>query len=306
MVDTPQPAVLSEIASQPECWARAGGLAAEFADVLPQAGERVAVIGCGTSWFIAMAYACLREAAGLGVTDAFTASEFPAGRGYDRVVAISRSGTTTEVADALARRPRQTKAVSLVGVIDTPVAATADQVVPLDFADERSVVQTRFATTSLALLRAHLGHDLRPVIEDARASLAFELPRRWIDAGQVAYLGVGWTIGLAQEAALKLRESSQGWAEAYPAMDYRHGPIAIAQPGRLVWMFGTAPEGLAAQVRATGAEWISDPGDPLADLVRAQRLAVARAQALGLDPDHPRNLTRSVVLDADLLDGAGQ
>ena len=293
----PEPHVLAEIASQPQCWERAVELAPQHLAALPQPGERVAAIGCGTSWFMAMAYASLREAAGLGPTDAFTASEFPAGRGYDRVVAISRSGTTTEVADALRRLPDQTASVGLVGVAGTPVADLADHMVLLDFADEQSVVQTRFATTSLALLRAHLGQDLRPAIADVRAALEAEIPQRWVDAEQIAYLGAGWTVGLAQEAALKAREASQAWVEAYPAMDYRHGPIAIAQPGRLAWMFGTAPAGLAEQVRATGAEWVDDPGDPMADLVRAQRLAVAKAQARGLDPDRPRHLTRSVVLD---------
>src|SRR5258705_8689650 len=86
-----------EIASQPECWIRAVELASDSAAALPGPGERVAVVGCGTSWFMAMCYAGLREAAGQGETDAFAASEFPAGRRYDRIVAITRSGTTTEV-----------------------------------------------------------------------------------------------------------------------------------------------------------------------------------------------------------------
>ena len=69
----------------------------------PSAGERVAVLGCGTSCYMAQAYAALRESAGQGETDAWAASEFPAGRRYDRVVALTRSGTTTEVLDALRR-----------------------------------------------------------------------------------------------------------------------------------------------------------------------------------------------------------
>ncbi|MFD0467672.1 hypothetical protein ACFQ0B_04655 [Nonomuraea thailandensis] len=67
----------AEIASQPSCWRRA--VANVPADALPRRGERVAVVGCGTSWFIAMAYAVLRERAGHGETDAFAASEFPQG-----------------------------------------------------------------------------------------------------------------------------------------------------------------------------------------------------------------------------------
>jgi fructoselysine-6-P-deglycase FrlB-like protein len=80
-------------------------------------------------------------------------------------------------------------------------------------------------------------------------------------------------------------------------MEYRHGPIAIAAPGRAVWAFGEVPDGLGAEVAATGATFVhSGQWDPLAELVVAQRFAVAVAAARGLDPDRPRHLTRSVVL----------
>src|SRR5205814_1252266 len=69
-----------ELATQPANWRRAAALAAESAPALPQRGERVAVIGCGTSWFMAQAYAALRETGGHGETDALAASEFPPGR----------------------------------------------------------------------------------------------------------------------------------------------------------------------------------------------------------------------------------
>src|SRR6476660_742785 len=95
------PFVREEIGRQPDSWLRAAALVPGLRGVLPRPGESVAVIGCGTSWFMAAAYAGLREAAGQGVTDAFPASELPADRSYDRVVAISRSGTTTEVVRAV-------------------------------------------------------------------------------------------------------------------------------------------------------------------------------------------------------------
>jgi fructoselysine-6-P-deglycase FrlB-like protein len=79
-------------------------------------------------------------------------------------------------------------------------------------------------------------------------------------------------------------------------MEYRHGPISVSTKGTATWMFGEAPDGLARQVRDTGALWIQGELDPLAELVRAQRLAVAVAAARGLDPDRPRHLTRSVIL----------
>jgi fructoselysine-6-P-deglycase FrlB-like protein len=280
-----------EIASQPSVWARALEVPRT---ALPAAGERVAVVGCGTSYYMAQSYAALREAAGHGETDAFAASEFPAARRYDRVVALTRSGTTTEVLAALARATAPTVAVTADPA--TPVSDAADAVVALDFADERSVVQTRFATAALVLLRASLGEELTGLAAAAAAELATDLPAELPGAGQWTFLGTGWTIGLANEAALKLREATQSWTESYYAMEYRHGPISIAAPGRVVWVFGAAPAGLADEVRRTGAHVELSAGDPLVSLVRAHRVAEAVAGARGLDPDRPRNLDRSVIL----------
>ena len=189
-----------EVASQPACWRRAGQLAADVAGVLPARGERVAVAGCGTSWFMAQSYAAAREASGHGETDA------------------------------------------------------------------------------------------------AERVLAEPLPAEMLAARQFTFLGTGWTYGLANEAALKLREAAGMWTEAYPAMEYRHGPVAVTGEGSIVWLFGTPPDGLGAEIAAAGGlAWFSDE-DPLAELVRVQRVAVALARARGLDPDRPRNLARSVIL----------
>ncbi|MEE1845245.1 sugar isomerase [Streptomyces sp. NPDC007076] len=285
-----------ETASQPECWRRAAELARTQSAALPAAGERIAVVGCGTSFYMAQAYAALREGSGQGESDAFAASEFPAGRGYDRVVALTRSGTTTEVLELLERLRGTTRTVAITADPNTPVMTAADDIVVLDFADEQSVVQTRFATTLLTLLRAHLGLHTEDVVRDAETALAEPLPEGLVDCTQFTFLGRGWTAGLANEAALKMKEASLSWTESYPAMEYRHGPISIATSGTATWMFGTAPEGLEEQVLATGARWVQSGLDPLAELVRVQRLAIARAAARGLDPDSPRHLTRSVVL----------
>jgi fructoselysine-6-P-deglycase FrlB-like protein len=288
----------SEVASQPACWRRAATLAAQVAGSLPAGGERVAVAGCGTSWFMAQAYAAAREAAGQGETDAFAASEMPPRRRYDRVLVLSRSGTTTEILQLLARLRGQVPTVAITAGGQTPVAMAAGAVIDLGFADEESVVQTRFATTELALLRTHLGHDMAPVAAEAERVLAQPLPAGLLAARQFTFLGTGWTYGLANEAALKLREAAGMWTEAYPAMEYRHGPVSVTGEGSVVWLLGTPPEGLDAEVAAAGGlAWHSDT-DPLAELVRVQLLAVALARARGLDPDRPRNLARSVILSS--------
>lgn len=288
--------VQEEIDSQPDCWRQATRLAAAGQGELPPPGARVLVLGCGTSHYIAQSWAARREAGGAGETDAFPASELRTDRVYDYAVAISRSGTTTEVLDAFDKLPAGTASVAITADGTSPIVDVADRSLVLDFADEQAVVQTRFATSALVLLRAHLGEDLSGLPADGEAATREALPAEWTDRARVTFLGTGWTVGLASEAALKLREASQSWTEAYPAMEFRHGPISVVDEDSLVWMFGTAPAGLNADLAATGASWVTSALDPVADLVRAQRLAVARAAARGLDPDHPRNLSRSVIL----------
>ena len=253
------------------------------------------MVGCGTSLFVAQSYAALRESAAHGETDAFPASEFPDSRRYDKLVAISRSGTTTEVVRLLASLSGETT-VAICAVEDSAVVRAARASVILEFADEASVVQTRFATSALALLRATIDEDLEGAIADADAAVADDLPVEPTAYDHFVFLGHGWTVGLANEAALKLREAAQAHAESYPAMEYRHGPISLAGPKTLAWILGTADPEVAADVRATGASVVKPSRDPMAELILIQRAAVALAAAKGLDPDHPPHLTRSVVL----------
>ncbi len=287
--------VTSEIASQPECWATALRGAGEATKILPAKGERVAMIGCGTSLHLATAIAAAREAAGHGETDAFTASELPP-RDYDALVAISRSGTTTEVRDAVERAPSSTRKVAVTTDPGTPIAQLCDDVLVLDYADEVSIVQTRFATTVLTVFRSLVGHDLGPVVEQAAQAVDAELDEQLIDRSHLVFLGRGWSCGVAAEAALKVREAASAWSESYAALEYRHGPLSAATPESLVWLFGVRDDALVADIAVSGATVVVGRLDPQAELVVAQRVAVATARRRGLDPDHPRNLTRSVVL----------
>ena len=113
-------------------------------------------------------------------------------------------------------------------------------------------------------------------IADARAVLAEDEAQCLAgvaDAEQVTFVGRGWTIGLAAEAALKLRESAQFWTESYPAMEYRHGPVSIATAGRATWALGEVPPGL----RGAGARHRSALREPRH---RPARRAGAGAPAL--------------------------
>ena len=108
--------------------------------------------------------------------------------------------------------------------------------------------------------------------QDGERALAADLP---IDVGafdHFVFLGRGWTVGLANEAALKMREASGAWAESYPAMEYRHGPISVA---------GTAIGRLAARRRRAR---------PAATTSRATGATVVDHGLGAIDPDgraHP-------------------
>lgn len=284
-----------EISTQPAVWRQALSLREQAERLFAREGERMLVIGCGTSAFVAQSFALLREQAGFGESDAAYASEPTPWRSYDAVVAITRSGTTTEVLDALKALPEGVRRIVVTGVADSPCADLADEVLLLDFADESSVVQTRFPTTFLFLARAAFGEDVAVLPDALEAALAEESDLS-AEHDHIVYLGTGWGYGLAQEAALKIREAAQAWAESYPLLDYRHGPLAVAHPGSLVWFLGVRDDGLAADIERTGARVVQGTRDALIELALAQRLAVVTAEHRGLDPDRPRHLSRSIVL----------
>jgi fructoselysine-6-P-deglycase FrlB-like protein len=212
------------------------------------------------------------------------------------VVAISRSGTTTEVVRLLERLGPQAPTLAISAVAGSPIPEIATHGILMPFADERSVVQTRFATSALALLRTHLGEELAIPIADGETAVVADLPLEVGAFDHFVFLGHGWTLGLSHEGALKMREAAQAHTESYPAMEYRHGPISGAGDRTFAWILGTSDPSVAEDVRSTGAAVRVAELDPMAELILIQRAAVALASSRGLDPDRPRHLTRSVVL----------
>jgi fructoselysine-6-P-deglycase FrlB-like protein len=212
------------------------------------------------------------------------------------MVYVSRTGTTTEVLDALRRAPAQVRTTAIAADPGSPLVQEAGAVVLLDFSAERSVVSSRFITSALVLLRAHLGEDLRALPDAAARELGRPLPPGLAEHREFTFLGLGWAAGVADEAALKLREASRTWAESYPALEYRHGPISVSDESTVVWALGQVPPSLLADARRTGAMVLSSDADPLVGLTGAQRLAVELAERQDIDPDQPRALSRSVIL----------
>ncbi|WP_457101893.1 SIS domain-containing protein [Microbacterium sp. P5_E9] len=285
-----------ELTSQPEIWTQALALPAEQLALLPQQGEKVIVIGCGTSYYIGDSYAYLRNDAGLGRTRAAIPTELTWIDDDEHIVVISRSGTTADVVEVVERYKGTHRITAILGDLETPLGELCDRIVHLGFADETSVVQTRFATTGLTTLRASIGLVPDTLVADARTALELPLPADPAKVKQVVFLGHRWTVGLSHEAALKLRESAGTWTEAYPVWEYQHGPISCAGPDSLVWVLGDVPEVVAADVRSTGATVYSNDLDPQANLVLAHRLALALAREAGRNPDTPPFLNRSVLV----------
>lgn len=284
-----------ELTSQPEIWAQAIALPVDQLGLLPREGERVLVIGCGTSYYVGDSYAYLRNDAGLGRTRAAIPSELTWVDDDEHIVVISRSGTTADVVEIVERYRDTHRITAILGDLDMPLGTLCERIIHLGFADEVSIVQTRFATTVLTTLRASIDAVPDSLIDDARRALELPLPADPALVRQVVFLGHRWSVGLAHEAALKLRESAGAWTEAYPVWEYQHGPISCAGPGSLIWSLGELPEVVAADVRATGADVYVDDLDPQAALVLAHRLAVALAREAGRDPDTPPFLNRSVL-----------
>jgi glucosamine--fructose-6-phosphate aminotransferase (isomerizing) len=215
-------------------------------------------------------------------------------------ITISRTGRTTELIEAMRRaRGAEAQVLLMVGELGSPAEEWADATIALPFASEPGVVQTRFITAALLALRRLLtDEELADLPEQVERGLDFDATA--LDQPHLVYLGRDWRYGLACSAALTLQETALMMPESHQTLDYRHGPIACADPDTLVWCFDpsddTSAAGVLQDVIETGARVHQTRDDPLVSLVQAQLLAARRAAARGLDPEQPRHLTRAVVL----------
>ena len=293
-----------EILAQPGQWRQVLALASARAESVRGLLQRpVAIVGAGSSYYVGLAAAAYLEEHLAVPARAVPASVYRPRPGESALL-ISRSGTTTEVLDA-ARTAREAgvPTLSVTCEPDSPLAQMCDASVVLGFIREESVVQTGSATGAFLLLRA-VAHELSggAALESLVEELAQTLARPVEPEEPFAHLvvlGSGWRYGLACEAALKAQEMALLWTERYVPLEYRHGPISCADAETLVFVLDPPDEPirrLVADVERTGARVVVGERDPLIELVRLQRLALAMSLRRGLDPDRPRHLVRSVVL----------
>jgi glutamine---fructose-6-phosphate transaminase (isomerizing) len=249
-------------------------------------------------------------------------------RGY-LAIGISQSGRTPEVVSVLERmRATGARTVAIVNVPDSPLGDVADLIIDLAAGGEVAIPATKTFTATLvalALVAAAMGElpwsdrDLTALPEHVADVLADRSPaemaaRRLDRATRVLTVARGPLLAAASETALKIRETSAIFAEAFSAADLRHGPIAAVTPDVPVLAF-SAPGPAAADVadlcvelrarRATVTVISPDPGadlslpaavpealQPVAAAVRGQQIALYAALARNLDPDSPIGLTK--------------
>ena len=243
-------------------------------------------------------------------------------------IAISQSGRSPDLLATVASlKSSGAWVLALVNDVQSPLADIADEVFGLSAGPERSVAATKSFIASLAAIArliAEWGGD-----EALRGELA-GLPKLLEAAWQLDWsplveelegvndlyvLGRGLGLGIAQEAALKLKETSQLHAEAFSTAELRHGPMALVREGFPALIFGQSDEAggtveeTAAEMARRGARVFLAGGEavgvtclpsvrcapllePIVQVQSFYRAANALAVARGLDPDEPPHLAK--------------
>jgi glucosamine--fructose-6-phosphate aminotransferase (isomerizing) len=252
---------LSEILSQPQCWdkcLRKLASSEELQAALRRArpGAEWIFVGCGTSYYLALAAASAFNHAGLPAR-AIPASEvllypalaLPAGRDTIPVM-ISRSGCTSEVVRAgrLLERERDLRTIAITCADGQPLEAECSLTLKLLDADEQSTVMTRSFTSMLLGLQylaatvandqslcealMKLPQETAPLLENIPQQLRAFVEAR--DFEDCIFLAQGGLFGIASECMLKVTESSCTYAQVFHSLEYRHGPKSVAGPNTLI------------------------------------------------------------------------
>jgi glucosamine--fructose-6-phosphate aminotransferase (isomerizing) len=242
------------------------------------------------------------------------------------VLAISQSGASPDLLSAVSSaRAAGAHIVALVNAEDSPLAQLADDLIPLCAGTERSVAATKSYIASLAAIVHLVASWSRDAQLEAALQQAPELlERAWqldwsaavtrlTPANNLYVIGRGLGLGVAQEAALKLKETCGLHAEAVSAAELRHGPMALVHAGFPLLIFTQNDESrsgvtqLAAELAAQGADVLLAGADaaratilptegahpviePLLFAQSFYRMANALSLARGGDPDRPPHL----------------
>lgn len=240
------------------------------------------------------------------------------------VLAISQSGRSPDLlATVDAYRAAGAHVVALVNDADSPLAEAADTLLPLHAGPELAVAATKScigAMAGMAAIAAAWSGDealskalpMLPRMLDQAVALDWSAAAAVLrQAKQMFVLGRGYSFGIAQEAALKLKETCAIQAEPFSSAEVRHGPMRVIDKGFPVLAFATsdmAGADVASTAREFG-EWgavplVAGQGgalpiitghpalEPIAMLASFYRLAEQLSVALGMNPDAPRGLAK--------------
>ncbi|MEU5556639.1 MULTISPECIES: glutamine--fructose-6-phosphate transaminase (isomerizing) [Streptomyces albovinaceus subgroup] len=311
--------------------------------------RRIKILGCGTSYHAGQIGAQLIEELARIPADAEPASEFryrnPVVDPDTLYVAVSQSGETYDVLAAVQELKRKgARVLGVVNVVGSAIAREADGGTYVHAGPEVCVVSTKCFTNTVvafALLALHLGRirdlsvadgkriidGLRRLPEQISEILANEdeikrLAAEYADAKSMMFIGRVRGYPVAREASLKLKEVSYIHAEAYPASELKHGPLALIEPAMptvaivpdddLLEKNRAAMEEIKArsgrilavahQVQEKADHTIVVPKnenelDPILMGIPLQLFAYHTALAMGRDIDKPRNLAKSVTVE---------
>ncbi|MFI6941854.1 glutamine--fructose-6-phosphate transaminase (isomerizing) [Streptomyces sp. NPDC050418] len=311
--------------------------------------RRIKILGCGTSYHAGLIGAGLIEGLARIPADAEPASEFryrnPVVDPDTLYIAVSQSGETYDVLAAVQELKRKgARVLGVVNVVGSAIARETDGGVYVHAGPEVCVVSTKCFTntvTAFALLALHLGRirdlsvaDGKRIIEGLRRlpgqiqeilkqeDEIKKLAKRYADAKSMMFIGRVRGYPVALEASLKLKEISYIHAEAYPASELKHGPLALIEPS-LPTVAIIPDDDLLEKNRAALEEIKARSGQILAVAHQEQEkadhtivvpkneteldailmgiplqiFAYHTALALGRDIDKPRNLAKSVTVE---------
>jgi len=316
--------------------------------------DRVYVIACGTSLHAGIAAKNLIEAWARIPVEVQCSSEFRYGDPIideeTLCVAITQSGETADtLAGVREARDRGAKVVAVTNVVGSRVTRESDGCIYTHAGPEIGVAATKTFTAQIAaltVLALKLAQAKGTLSDDRVASLFAELSHipdivevilqdlgdlggaaeAFVDAKSTLFLGRGFGVAVAMEGALKLKEISYIHAEAYPAGEMKHGPIALItddMPVVVVATQGRVYEKIVSniqEVRARGASIVAvaTAGDEdilkhaehvlaipavsevlsaIPATVPLQLLSYHIAKARGCNVDQPRNLAKSVTVE---------
>ncbi len=244
------------------------------------------------------------------------------------VLAISQSGASPDLLASVSNaRAAGARIVALVNAEDSPLAQLADDLIPLAAGPERSVAATKSFIASLSAIVQLVAlwsrnGELAAALERAPGLLARAWELDWSDAvarltraGNLYVIGRGPGLAIAQEAALKFKETCGLHAEAVSAAELRHGPIALVAKGFPLLVLAQNDESragvaeLAGELGAQGADVLlagaqalrvtllpTEAAHPVIEsLLLAQsfyRMVNALSVVRGRDPDHPPHLSK--------------